>query len=599
MVKSKGKHVMMDAFPRCFSKEPLSGAPPGIQITDALSWLYSNFSEKRAPETGDVSLAFTGGYLFERARWLTGTPLHSEGAFTHVVLFDKSDFTPITKNVRLPIECRRKTPREEAVEVWEAELRPVKESALERRRSMPPEERFQFLSEDLPLPAPWASVMEDRDDMRRWVIGDVVLSLLDRSGPHHLKHRVMGDLKGKRALFDGHCLSWGDVCGLEGFCGYEVLPGRPGGERSFEDAVPLSAEEAARTPLAVEYVSSSERIVYFAPRFRNELGESDFTAFWYASDPGALWATDDGTVQINSCDVDLVYLALSFDAKKRDAGGGGRVCIRTGHPCAWAPTPWAKSDRVSPSRPGNSYKKDCYIDVPALGACALDLVRGTGWSPESGLQSAALAFACCMVSAGSDYTEGFEGVSHASFFAALKNNARYVGELVSVDPCVVGGVSLDGEAFYRLVKAAYCERYSSTRVSFRDFNYSNVATADVRRMVEETNARYPEKQMPGAVSLMGRLGNLWYYAIMMAQVGEWKLRLPRGEELRLYGYGTELRADGGAPLPGTISKKNIRRVCNDHILALKARKAATEERKPRAKKGVTACEFPPHLGEFD
>lgn len=585
MVKSKGKHVMMEAYPRCFSEARIGGAPAEVQITDALSWLYSNFSEKRSPATGEVTLMFTGGHLFEKAMHLVVNPLQQEGAVAHVVLFDKSEFTPITKNARLPAECYARTARDRSLESGGAALSAVRADTAARKRACPPGGREAFVREEDPLPAPWVSVMEDRAEMRRWVVGDVVHCLLDRSSEHHVRHGAMGDMAGKRAVFDGHCLVWGDVYALEGFVGLERFETDPEGNerRVFRADEPLADAEAARTPLAVEYAGAYERRVYFAPRFRNELGESDFSAFWYARDPAGLGAAvESPRVQVNACDVDLMYLAMAFDAKHRESGASPRLSIRMGFPST-------SPHRRFPSE-GNHAKKESYVDVGALCACAVKtagLENRTGPSP---LLSAALSFAGGMVAAGSDYTEGFEGISQASFFAAMKNHAGYIGALVSAGPCWGRGVGVDGRAFFRMVKAAYCERYAGSRVAFKNFTFSSMSTREVRKMVAITNAKFPEKQLPGVKSLLGRLGNLWYYAIMMSQVGEPRLRLPAGEELRLYGYGNALRAPDMVPLPGPIEKWNIRRTCNDEIIGIRVKKARAADAKRAA-----PCPFPDRL----
>lgn len=586
MVKSKGKHVMMEAFPECFSGKRMGGVAAEIQITDALSWLYSSFSEKRSPVTGEVTLAFTGGYLFEKAMFLASSPLQQEGARTHVVLFDKSEFTPITKNVKMPPECYSKTSRDRTMSCAGGSLAEARKKT-EQVRPYGNDESSAFVREDEPLPSPWVAVMEDRAGMRKWVISDIVRNMLDRGAPHHLKHSTMGDMTGKRVVFDGHCLTWLDVMRMEGFVGQEIFETVPGGEqrRVFSDGVALPDDEAKKTPLVVEYATAHERRVYFAPRFRNELGESDFSAFWYARDPSGLGAAAGARVQINACDVDLLYLALAFYAKECGSGDGPKLSIRTGFPSASAPR------HFIPDGEKASQRKETYVDIGALSRRISHAAGVRHHAAPAPALSGALSFACSMVSAGSDYTESFEGVSHASFFAAATNHAAYIGPLVSVGSR--GGkpsVCVDGRAFFKLVKAAYCERYASTLVSFKNFSFSDMTTKAVKKMVQQGNAKFPEKQLPGVKALLGRLGNLWYYAIMMSQVAEPRLVLPEGHELLLYGYGTGMRASDMTPMPGRIEKSNIRRTCNDELISIKIKKAKTADAKRAA-----PCAFPERL----
>lgn len=579
MGKSVGKHAMMDYFPDMFTQvSPLSeDEHVNTHITDALSFIYSNFIERKGAGPNKPT---TGADFFNGFRNLAREPFFQDpNVHTHIVILDKSSFTHCTKNVPLPPQCVSETLREQT-------LRKEGEMLLDQYSDFcrygvdaAGECRVRpFISANSPLPTPWKAVMESRDKLRRWVVADALTALLDGKSEHRIRQKTVGDLLGKKIIFDGHCLEWADLAHMQGFMGVLAPDGEVYEVKSFEKWPEYASCTVYNTPIVLEYDLKGNRGFYFDPSRSNTLGEADFAIFHHIQRERP--ESSLSHVQINSTDVDLCYLSMIYWAKRSCEGARVPLLLHMGFVKSAPfqndrkPLPLLEQDESSAAE-GEKKKTPYYVVIERLVRSVCGFFEKPGEmadeeSPADTLNNV-LTYVCAMISAGSDYTEPYEYVTHSSFFKAISERAQYIQELVRAVDDGMYGIRLCSSAYVRLIKAAFC--YSRmNRVPFKDFHFTNMDTKHIRNLVAKTNSNNPERNFPGTDEIVFRAGNVYYYMIMMYQVGESNLVLPENTELVYFGYGSSLDVSTMKPQGGDIMRGNIRRLCNDKTIVSKIEK---------------------------
>lgn len=538
MGKSKGRHLLMENYPKRFSNRVPDGKVVRVLISDMLSYLYSSFIEKRN-KLNEVEYRYSCAGMLKKMQKKMLSPLVNTPVATHVVLFDKSEYTPVTKNVPDKARCAFKSKRDLELEKEAVSLLTLRDRYANNKI----ERRSCFINSFSPLPSPWKFVMEDRDHMRRWVVREIVSSLADKN--HWCKvteAEILLGLTGKSLVFDGHCMSPEDLTELSDFS--------PGKKSAGDSPLEISCEEAYSTPLVVLFNADGSRRIYLDASMKNTIGEADFTAFLYARRLAEELPSGEEIVLINSCDVDLCYLSMINEVKMRrqKRSARGRVYLSCNN---------TDISLIKARQDGSSEcdKKNDHMHVVDPAGMVDDVCAQFARLGDNDCE-AVLSFVCCMVCGGSDYTEKNPFVTHSSFWGAVNKFHSRIGKLVSIGSEWAYDVQLDGAAFTRLMKLAFCDSYfTKKRKPFSGFTFNNLEMPYVRRLIKECNPNNPERHFPTAVELLCRAANLCYYAQMMWQVGDPELHVPPSDDLKFYGYGTISDC--------TVRKGNIRRLCND------------------------------------
>lgn len=599
MGKSQGREFIQTMFPHCFDINAPRGSE--IVITDAISAIFKFGSVRSGKKTWNDLVCFM-------AKMVLG-PFVDPSVIEHVVVFDKSEWTPPTKR---PNEDKRFEDGHEELLLWSRQL---EEKGRENDFAQDMEE----------LPSPWSTVMSDRKCMRAWTVRYLCRSLLDAKMPLHLSMHAFR-FRGVRIVFDGHCIDQHTAKTIDSWTDADIWMNRFGGCNTVPTATPWSSalddpwvvQKMARcsteehflcTPIAVSINTYGGRSVSQVHEARNYIGEADMAIFVHASRAMERMAS---RIVVCSIDIDVVYMGLVYLTRVGLTHGSDdglpSLLIRNEYP-SWCPaehvlfikgeSQWgAWSNGNAKGRPPAS------VDIGALRLaiidfmdrecipCGLGSVRLPTFGQAECEPSAVdyepdclgniLSFITCIVTAGSDYTEGVPGLA-TSFYKVCEQRMKYVGRLVSftdfgdesiVNPCP----RIEGDAFARLI----CEAYWARKKKSTDRGKCP-PTDQLRAMIEKSNQKTTINHMSSPLEISQNMANVGYYLMMIYQTGRTCLQLPEGDELIIWGYSIKNELAGW-------SRGNLQRSCGERCNNMK--KDAKEEKKRAKQSLMTTQEVP-------
>jgi hypothetical protein len=498
MGKSDGRNRLVRQFPQSRASldtvlgwHASSGARGTLVIDDALV-----FERSWSPPEGS-----TGRDLVERTRRRIEAALETHRAAVYVVLYDKLAYMPLAKAV----EQRRR----EAAQQKSAAKKAASAAAAADGAAPPPLIPLGVddaeLSLDGVLPQPFQSMLNERNVLRPRVLRFLTAALCGGFGGE-MRLRLPADVC---VVFDGHCAS------------LPYLRDAAALQPEHDDAI-IDGDDV--TPLML-YHDSEDVDAYrfgYSAALRNELGEADFAAFWYAQraapwrigldgdddDPAAMGAR---TVVVRTVDSDLAYLAMLYCERHRR---------------------YAREQRVYVEFEGRGSNATYFFDAAA--AC----IALHEYEHPAGVMARPVHSLCiAMWAAGGDYTDGFRGLTHERFFDAWLHRGE---DLLSAG-------DLNAAALVRLVQAACVERAPLMPAP------AVPHCAWLQRAAADATAA---KQCPDTALLRLRALQLRYLMHMSLQVGAAERRL-EFLPLREHGYAAE-GDDGDASVE--ITAQNIVRL---------------------------------------
>ena len=611
--KSLIKHIFKNKFPGSFSES----APDDVHqvhITDALSYMWDMFMNSKDASGNTASMKTSDHFVLKMRELAVAPLLDSRACNTHVVLFDKSDYTHITKGIEMPSECYNETPTmkrdREDEENLNGRMKWVEKTFNEEKKAGTAAYSFPNMFEGHAtfLPTPWSGVMKSRDTVRRWMISCAIMGMVDVDNAQYaINHGAEGSMHLKKVIFDGHCMEPSDLIYLKGFdmmasfgleCDTRETRNEDfpcGGCKACLDALGRYIYD---TPIVLHFDGEYRRRIYLDSSLRNQIGEADFTIYHYirklqcADEQGAPQCTN---FMVHSIDADILVLGLINSCKLR---GGVKVHINTGF--------WRKlstADKIQRDTWGRTVShtspyarvQSLYVDMESLCEEIAEeiMVNHCSSKFKPTFMQIILDLTCALYSAGSDYTYGIDGVTTEAFYDAFCENYSDIGIMVSVlpnDTPVVGAdcahdpkgkkrnaenatphksMVFDAGAYCRMIKYAYISTKRMLKVC-HDTEPSNSGLGDITELGASMYPDKMENQFPSLTRLFCMALNMAYYAEMLVQVGESVITLPAEGDLFLFGFGNMLDFSTMAPIPGKLSRGKIRMLCTDDIVIRKA-----------------------------
>lgn len=533
--KSEMRKPLYADFPSCRG-QPVPDEPGTIVVDDALMPLRCI---DPVSESATVSTWYELVVVFSRR---IRAYLNDRHASLYVLGFDKAPYVPISKG---PEQCSRARPGMSPDRL--AELI----ADLDDRMTNPERE----LHDD--LPPDFGPLVADRDGGRRAVIRYIVRSLLHPYSPIRLQLAP-----GTHLIIDGHCLRDAHLQDLAdkmrwtddgphaqmAFC----TPGRVrvDGQRPAG----LADLPTRRLPLHYECPEGTVASARFdmCASAANILGEADMCPFFYAAlmwEPARAPAWREQPARrcvvalTNDTDFMLygpLFLERRGEVSEDDTRRPIVAMVSAGNkPGWWACNPSGAAALAATD--GDVFRADEL--AAALKHRCYELHVGRDLRRPHVMRRPIEAWVTAMFAAGvTDYTDGFKFVTVARFWAAFFLYPAWIGDLAVPDARTPGGMRPRGDAYMRLLIAAYTEAHSSGRLV--GCQPADLSISDIN---EKLTGLAADRKMPPPERLRARLLRLTNTMAIAWQMDVAKPELP---DAAAVGY---VARDPGAP----ISYNNI------------------------------------------
>lgn len=492
--EGSGKHAARKAILTKYPfKFPIknSNATYDVVFIDALQLLHNaifSISYKKENE-GDESIKTFGELVIyfknQVEKWYK-----YQGTTIVIVSFDKHDYVPITKGQ-------------------------TQKSRSSKKMDSDKLKKIEYIKLNTEMPENFNDYISDREHHRKLIIQFLSKQLLN--GNHSVK------VNDKQMLIiDGHLLTEEIIRNMDTFCG--EIPDK---------------SEIQSTPICRMYNDSF--VTLFDDRFKNTIGEADFSAFFYHRKLMELH-NDKTTYLIVSTDTDILLLGLCYYDRTRILKGeeNAKFTIHNGFTKPNINLEVLKIESIYYSMlaelTGMITEKKKIDKTSAF--------VGNGLSgfvvPIAKSDAYVSSYVTALLCAGCDFIETHAGITHDRIADILSDKKKWAlfCKLVVLETRIDGdvGFRLDGEKYVNLLAEIYKDKLKPQLekvAELEEINFQNLN----QMIIDSGSSMHESKAFPSKLDNILSALQVQYYLNLVACLGLSEVSVPEGDYLYKMGYG--------------------------------------------------------------
>jgi hypothetical protein len=507
--KSEARKILLKEYGSCVHSQSNPSTKENVVVfLDALQTIYNmpgalEYRDKFKKTTNvdgcqvQVESLITFGEMAKKLRTTVQYYISQFHCLAVIVSFDKQDYVPLAKGT---VQTTRDTAKDGETKPKKGKKKGTDEGEDEKKEEYVREkapsvsiENF-VVEDDAQVPSNFREHMSHRDGNRKKIISYLSRNLL--CGEHSVSVQ-----RGTILLIDGHCVTWDELIEMPIFERNE--------EFAYDDiqVYPLSR--------AIPSGGAGSASVSLIAKYKNNIGEADFTAFFYHREMHK--NVLNMTYIIVSTDSDITFLSMMYYEHHRQVHGKEKSKFTILNKYTSGP--------------------------PVINMNELYWSMYSRYSLELGNK---ILDSCCPVASlimslmvgGCDYTQKHNAITYDTIYATFNADIKRFKELVKFEKGLISNTFyLNPSAYADLIlevhKTKYKDLIDKTSMSAKEIgwgNFNTIFTASKSKVKES-------KWLPYSPDVIASGLQLCYYIWLISQLGISSLvTFSDGDKLQSFAY---------------------------------------------------------------